>query len=153
MLLQLHSSLCRSRRLYCSPWPSTVSLESASTLPHLSGPRPPLPCERAKFLLAKHRFEKIQEHPNFPHRRQFTSVLPTPRRAQFRLCVPTSAPPLFLFPDGSRLTAKLVTTMLKRLLQDADLNPSRHSLRIGCNICCRFGATRSPHPKARSMVQ
>ncbi len=90
-----------------SPWPST---ESASTLPHLSGPRSPLPCERAKFLLATHhRFGKIQ----------FSSPA--------LLCVPTSGigPRHRPLPSQMALASQLYTTM------HADLNPSLYSSHSG----------------------
>ncbi len=102
-----------------SPWPSTVSLESAAPSKWSSSPS----TLRASQVSIGHTSLTIVLEKSKTS--QFSSPapiqLPTPRRAQFLLCVRhRSAPstsPLFLFPDGSRLTAKLVTTMLKRRTQ------------------------------------
>ena len=63
-------------------------------------------------------------------------------RAYLRHRSVPSTSPLFLFPDGSR--RKLVTTMLKRLLQDADLNPSSHSLGLQHLLPLRAYPNRPP---------
>ena len=95
---------------YTGPWSSTVSLESASTLPHLS---PPLYLARESSLHWSHipdyRPVKIQIFSPAPIHVGATNSSSCPvsaLRAYLRHRSVPSTSPLFLFPNGSCLTVR-----------------------------------------------